>query len=625
MTPEISKRIAEAPTYQKVAYAATLASVVVGAVAGAAKPSAAAEINPDSTITVESGDNLWNIVKDASGADGQELVNKVNAVAAENNLSNPSRIMPGQRISIESAEPNNPPPSKKLRYGDTIWDAVEEHYGHVNPTLVRKVAAYSGLDTQRYFAGDVVKFPQDASEQPQQAKWQIESGQTIWAVAKVVAASRGIEHQQAIREVIAANPGVNPRELQVGQRINLPNTNQTEIDGIKSGLEYLAKLDKGIPTETKQNLAATSLVTEASSQPASTPQLASEVLRNPNITIASSSNDQVKKSIEAAAQTGQTFTHTIDSGKTANVSPKLLQILQGLSKERPLTINSLTTGNHVPTSNHYRGQAVDINEDEQIFRELYENRKALGIDELIWAEAPPGTSNLKHGQPLAYGQQVIDNHRDHIHFSVIDQAPIPPVEQAPAKTAQEQPARTVQPETAPAEQTIQLSPEENAMIDSFTSLTQTKKDFLKQAIVGARVVALSRNINPAVMVAQAALESGWGTSAPHYNYFGIKAGQWKGATYDTATKEDDGQGNRYTIRDKFRAYNSPQEAFADYANMIESNSWFADAAAAHNDWRAYLAGLQNGSAKYATATNYVDSISQIVTSFHLTELTHTQP
>jgi flagellar protein FlgJ len=57
-------------------------------------------------------------------------------------------------------------------------------------------------------------------------------------------------------------------------------------------------------------------------------------------------------------------------------------------------------------------------------------------------------------------------------------------------------------------------------------------------------------------LAQTALETSWGTVIPGNNYFGIKAGsKWTGAT----VKRSEGI---------FRAYNTKEDSFLDWANLI---------------------------------------------------------
>jgi flagellar protein FlgJ len=119
-----------------------------------------------------------------------------------------------------------------------------------------------------------------------------------------------------------------------------------------------------------------------------------------------------------------------------------------------------------------------------------------------------------------------------------------------------------------------------------------------------------------VLVAQAALETGWGQKAirnadgsDSHNYFGIKAhGGWQGATTDTLTHEYVG-GEKRAERAGFRSYGSVGEAFDDYVAFIKDNPRYADALRHGGDAQRYVAGLQQ--AGYATDPGYAAKIARI--------------
>ncbi|HWV18510.1 MAG TPA: flagellar assembly peptidoglycan hydrolase FlgJ [Rhodocyclaceae bacterium] len=118
------------------------------------------------------------------------------------------------------------------------------------------------------------------------------------------------------------------------------------------------------------------------------------------------------------------------------------------------------------------------------------------------------------------------------------------------------------------------------------------------------------------MVAQAALETGWGKAEPRFsdgrssfNLFGIKAGRgWQGATVDAATLEYvNGQPQRQTER--FRAYGSYAEAFSDYARLLTESPRYS-AAVASRDGAGFARALQN--AGYATDPHYAAKLESII-------------
>lgn len=121
---------------------------------------------------------------------------------------------------------------------------------------------------------------------------------------------------------------------------------------------------------------------------------------------------------------------------------------------------------------------------------------------------------------------------------------------------------------------------------------------------------------PHLLVAHAALESGWGKSeplradgSPSYNLFGVKAGKrWAGATVDTATTEFV-NGQAQARVEKFRAYGSYQEAFQDYANLLAASPRFSSVVAANNGTDFANSLQQSG---YATDPMYAAKLSRII-------------
>ncbi|WP_455385614.1 flagellar assembly peptidoglycan hydrolase FlgJ [Acidihalobacter prosperus] len=143
--------------------------------------------------------------------------------------------------------------------------------------------------------------------------------------------------------------------------------------------------------------------------------------------------------------------------------------------------------------------------------------------------------------------------------------------------------------------------------------------FIDAVMPYARAAAEKIGVSPAVLVAQAALETGWGKHVPKAadgtssnNLFGIKTGQgWGGAQVSVPTVEyRDGVASRE--RASFRAYPSIAASFADYAKLISQHPRYQQALAKAGDPAAYLTGLQQ--AGYATDPAYADKIGEILGS-----------
>jgi len=142
------------------------------------------------------------------------------------------------------------------------------------------------------------------------------------------------------------------------------------------------------------------------------------------------------------------------------------------------------------------------------------------------------------------------------------------------------------------------------------------------ALIGeqARKVAADHDVYASVMIAQAILESGSGSSAlsqaPYNNLFGIK-GSYQGRSVTMATSEDDGTGSLYGIDASFRAYGSPYESMVDYADLVGKSPVYKaarrDTAATPADAARALQGT------YATDTSYAAKLVGLIETYHLTD------
>lgn len=128
----------------------------------------------------------------------------------------------------------------------------------------------------------------------------------------------------------------------------------------------------------------------------------------------------------------------------------------------------------------------------------------------------------------------------------------------------------------------------------------------------ARRAGEALGVAPELLVAQAALETGWGRAvirgddgASSHNLFGIKAhGDWHGARVIKSTLEyRDGAMRR--VRAPFRAYRSFAEGFEDYVRLVSDSPRYRAALGAANP-SAYMHALQDGG--YATDPAYADKV-----------------
>ncbi|MBI2802766.1 MAG: flagellar assembly peptidoglycan hydrolase FlgJ [Gammaproteobacteria bacterium] len=145
---------------------------------------------------------------------------------------------------------------------------------------------------------------------------------------------------------------------------------------------------------------------------------------------------------------------------------------------------------------------------------------------------------------------------------------------------------------------------------------EQQQKFTASLLAGASGAAKRLGTTPEILVAQAALETGWGQHVMHtaggqssHNLFGIKAdGAWNGETVKRRTLEYF-NGNPVQVNAAFRAYPDPAAAFDDYANFIQTNPRYAQALERAADPKAYIQELQR--AGYATDPNYAQKILRL--------------
>lgn len=127
-------------------------------------------------------------------------------------------------------------------------------------------------------------------------------------------------------------------------------------------------------------------------------------------------------------------------------------------------------------------------------------------------------------------------------------------------------------------------------------------------------------ILPSVCIAQAALETGWGSSdimVRAHAYFGIKAGtNWKGKVYSSKTKECYDGVSFTTITDLFRAYDSLEESVADYIDLLTSLGRYVFACN-QADPKTCIQAIWDGG--YATDPDYVQQVMTIINQNDLTQ------
>lgn len=149
-----------------------------------------------------------------------------------------------------------------------------------------------------------------------------------------------------------------------------------------------------------------------------------------------------------------------------------------------------------------------------------------------------------------------------------------------------------------------------------SSVPERIRGFVGKVWEHAKEAGETLGVPPQFVVAQAALESGWGRAelrkadgTQSHNLFNIKAGRnWNGPVVELPVTEY-ANGRAYTEKARFRAYGSYGEAFRDYANLLSNSSRYADVLG-QTDASAFAGGLQR--AGYATDPMYADKLVRII-------------
>ncbi|MEY8710142.1 flagellar rod assembly protein/muramidase FlgJ [Mangrovibacter phragmitis] len=165
---------------------------------------------------------------------------------------------------------------------------------------------------------------------------------------------------------------------------------------------------------------------------------------------------------------------------------------------------------------------------------------------------------------------------------------------------------------------IPKAPPSSGAIVSFADkdLDGESKDFLAQLSLPAKLASEQSGIPHHLILAQAALESGWGqrqirtaSGAPSFNIFGVKAtGNWKGPTTEITTTEfENGQAKK--VKAAFRVYSSYLEALSDYVSLLSKNPRYAAVTTAATAEQGAQALQRAG---YATDPGYANKLTSLI-------------
>ncbi|WP_454999106.1 glycoside hydrolase family 73 protein [Capnocytophaga gingivalis] len=157
----------------------------------------------------------------------------------------------------------------------------------------------------------------------------------------------------------------------------------------------------------------------------------------------------------------------------------------------------------------------------------------------------------------------------------------------------------------------------------------TQKDFIKTYKPFALETERKTGISHLFILAQSALETGWGKRAPGNMMFGVKASistplekrqlvqtteilstdKAKFPVIISIEKRPDGR-FKYIVKDWFRKYDSPEESFTDHANLFMNNKRYAKALLVRSDPYKFAEEVAN--AGYATEPTYAERLKGVI-------------
>ena len=278
------------------------------------------------------------------------------------------------------------------------------------------------------------------------------------------------------------------------------------------------------------------------------------------------------------------------------------------------------------------GDPMFDSEESRFYRDMFDNQlsvdmsrgRGLGLAEMLVAQvkrsglAPidPGVS--KPVPRLAPSAPRSDPTNDLWHMPGATIAPFQAV--APAAAARAPQAGVISPAVVLSAAVAPTPAADRSRVrDLPAGKTPSRQEFLDAILPAAEKAAAQLGVSPRNLIAQAALETGWGRHLPRsadgrlsFNFFGIKAtGNWRGPAVSSSTTEVL-QGRAQRMVERFRAYSSVDESVADHARLIGSSRRYQAVRGTGDDALAFGTALHRGG--YATDPGYAQKIVAVADS-----------
>lgn len=246
--------------------------------------------------------------------------------------------------------------------------------------------------------------------------------------------------------------------------------------------------------------------------------------------------------------------------------------------------------------------------DEEISQQVA--RQGLGLaDQMLRQMAATGQLDAEEIEPYLSKRRMLAPAGDGLAAPALHNQP------APFRFTRKADETALPSDAADKAGRVAAQPEGTEATRDEPALPPHARAFMEQMRPYAEEASRATGIPADFMLAQAALETGWGKKqmrrpdgSPSHNLFGIKANGWAGQTVDAMTSEfENGRMTRKV--EKFRAYLSYADSFKDYARLISENPRYREVMHTR-DAAAFAYGLQR--AGYATDPAYGDKLVRVI-------------
>ena len=301
-----------------------------------------------------------------------------------------------------------------------------------------------------------------------------------------------------------------------------------------------------------------------------------------------------------------------------NAASAVAQQFEGLFLQQMLAAMraaaTIDQGEHSSTLDFYREM-----HDKQLAQTIA-GRGGLGIARLIAAQLP-GASDGATPAAVSPAQDlpgVTMNRSRSPSAAVAVPATLPAVAAVVESRARSPGAPPMEADT-PAVLLHRVLDDDFAEITQNTAVNQRWQEpsrFVADLLPEAQSAASRLGVSAELLIAQAALETGWGKHTMKlddgrnsFNLFGIKAGNdWQGSSLRRASLEFS-EGVLQSKVSRFRAYASPAHSLRDYVDFIQSSPRYGDALRSVDD-AGYIRAIH--AAGYATDPDYADKVIAIL-------------